>query len=156
MTNYLAELAGLEASAIIWFSVAAMLFFAEAVVPGVFFLWFGLAAVIIGILAVVTDLNLVAQVGLFAILAFANVIFARMVVGYGKNAPSDTPTLNTGGNRYVGRQFRVAQAIVAGRGRIKVGDSIWTAEGPDTAAGAMVEVVEARGTILVVKPVALD
>lgn len=156
MTNYLAELAGLEASAIIWFSVAAMLFFAEAVVPGIFFLWFGLAAVIIGILAVVTDLNLVAQVGLFAILAFANVVFARMVVGYGKNAPSDTPNLNTGSHRYVGRRFRVTQPIVAGRGRIKVGDSEWTAEGSDTPAGAMVEVVEARGTVLVVRPVSLD
>ncbi len=153
MTEFLANYAGVEPLAILWLVVAAVLFFTETIVPGIFFLWFGVAALLIGILALFTDIGLTAQVGLFAVLAFLNVLFARWVIGYGQGEESDTPGLNAGGGRYMGRKFIVSSAIENGRGRIKVGDTLWTAEGPDAAVGSWVEVTGARGNVLEVRPV---
>ena len=38
-----------------------------------------------------------------------------------------------------------------GRGKVRLGDSIWAVEGPDTPAGARVTVTGAKGTVLVVE-----
>jgi membrane protein implicated in regulation of membrane protease activity len=39
--------------------------------------------------------------------------------------------------------FVLEQAIVDGRGRLKIGDAFWAAEGPDLAQGTRVRVVGA-------------
>ncbi len=43
---------------------------------------------------------------------------------------------------------RVEEAIEHGRGKVRVGDTLWTAEGPDAPAGAQVRVASAQGTLL--------
>jgi membrane protein implicated in regulation of membrane protease activity len=52
----------------------------------------------------------------------------------------------------VGRSLVVEQAIENGRGKVRVGDTLWSAEGPDTPAGASVTVTGTKGTVLVVRP----
>ena len=47
-----------------------------------------------------------------------------------------------------------AEAIECGRGRIRVDDTLWCAEGVDTPAGANVRVTGVRGTVLLVEPTA--
>jgi hypothetical protein len=64
---------------------------------------------------------------------------------------SDLPDLNERGHQYVGRSLVVEQAIQNGRGKVRVGDSVWQAEGPDAPAGARVKVTGTRGTVLVVE-----
>jgi membrane protein implicated in regulation of membrane protease activity len=44
----------------------------------------------------------------------------------------------------------VEEAIENGRGKVRVGDSVWQADGPDVPAGSRVKVTGARGTVLVV------
>ena len=46
-------------------------------------------------------------------------------------ANSDLPDLNVRGQQYVGRSLVVEQAIQNGRGKVRVGDTLWHAEGPD-------------------------
>jgi membrane protein implicated in regulation of membrane protease activity len=46
----------------------------------------------------------------------------------------------------------VEQAIENGRGRVRVGDTLWSAEGPDAPAGTRVTVTGSKGTVLVVAP----
>ena len=46
----------------------------------------------------------------------------------------------------------VVTAIEHGEGRVKVGDSVWTARGPDAAAGDQVTVTGADGNVLLVAP----
>ena len=48
-------------------------------------------------------------------------------------AMSDLPDLNVRGQQYVGRSLVVEQAIQNGRGKVRVGDTLWQAEGPDAA-----------------------
>jgi inner membrane protein len=135
-----------------WLILAVVLLILETVIPGVHFLWFGIAAAVIGALALSTGIIWQWQVLAFVLLSVAVVFwvkrFARPDV-----AISDLPDLNVRGQQYVGRSLVVEQAIENGRGRVRVGDTLWSAEGPDAPVGARVTVTGARGTVLVVERV---
>ena len=66
---------------------------------------------------------------------------------------SDEPDLNRRGAQYIGRSVSVEEPIIAGRGKVRVGDTLWPAEGADAAKGARVKVTAVRGTVLVVERV---
>lgn len=133
-----------------WFILAVLLFILETIVPGVHFLWFGLAAVIVGMLAAATGIAWQWQMIAFGIIAVLTVFWVRRFYR-AEAAQSDLPDLNVRANQYIGRSLIVEQAIQNGRGKVRVGDTLWTAEGPDSPAGARVTVTEARGTVLVVE-----
>jgi len=63
---------------------------------------------------------------------------------------SDLPDLNERAQQYIGRSLVVVEAIANGRGKVRVGDTFWQAEGPDVPAGTRVKVTGARGTVLLV------
>jgi membrane protein implicated in regulation of membrane protease activity len=131
-----------------WWIFGLMLAVVEVLAPGAFFMWFGLAAAVTGlILLVLPALDWQYQLIAFAILAVVAVFIGRSVMRRRSRlrAPS---SLNRRGEQYVGRVFTVEQAIVNGRGSIRVDDSIWRAEGPDTAAGESVRVVKAGSSVL--------
>ena len=48
------------------------------------------------------------------------------------------------------RSVVVEQAIENGRGKVRVGDTLWSAEGPNAPAGAWVTITGSKGTVLVV------
>ena len=62
------------------------------------------------------------------------------------------PSLNRRGLSYVGTEAVLTVATGLGRGRVKVADGTWPAEGPALPAGARVRIVGARGTVLLVAP----
>ncbi|MBL1234127.1 MAG: NfeD family protein, partial [Rhodobiaceae bacterium] len=64
------------------------------------------------------------------------------------------PLLNERGASLVGRILVVEEAIEQGRGKVKVDDSIWVAEGPDAAVGQQVRVVSVTGTLVRVELIA--
>ena len=135
-----------------WFLLAVVLFVLEMMLPGVSLLWFGLAAVLVGFLALSTDLAWQWQVIAFAIISMMTVFWVRR---YSRSdvAASDQPDLNERGQQYIGRVVMVAEPIENGRGRVRVGDTVWAAEGPDLPKGAHAKVMSTRGTVLVVEPV---
>jgi membrane protein implicated in regulation of membrane protease activity len=133
-----------------WFILGVVLLVLETVIPGVHFLWFGIAAFIIGVLAFALDLAWQWQVLAFALLSVAALFWVRK---YARPdvAISDQPDLNVRGQQYIGRSLVVEQAIQNGRGKARVGDSLWAVEGPDTPAGERVKVTGVKGTVLVVE-----
>ncbi|MCB9946507.1 MAG: NfeD family protein [Rhodospirillaceae bacterium] len=131
-----------------WWIAAAALLVLEMIVPGVFFLWLGVAAGVVGALALaIPDLDWRIGLLVFAALSVATVLAYRAFL---KRRPieTDLPTLNRRGEQYLGRTFALTEAIVNGVGRVRVGDSTWQVEGPDTPAGRSVRVVGADGTVL--------
>ena len=138
-----------------WFIAAVVLIVLELIVPGVHFLWFGLAAIIVGGVALVSGIAWQWQVIIFAVLAVAMVFLVRR---YANSAGmrSDTPDLNVRGAQYIGRIVVVSDAIRQGRGKVRVGDTVWHAEGEDAAVGARVKVVGVDGTAMVVERVDAD
>ena len=133
----------------LWFAVAVSLFVFETIVPGVHFLWFGLAAGATGVVALAAPISWQWQLIVFSLLAFITVFLVRRS-GYGDNAKSDEPALNVRGAQYIGRMVVVEEAIRNGRGKVRVGDTIWAAEGEDAPAGSRVEVTGVNGTVLVI------
>ncbi|MGE0767400.1 MAG: NfeD family protein [Hyphomicrobiaceae bacterium] len=69
---------------------------------------------------------------------------------------TDLPHLNRRADQLAGRVAVIAEAIEGGRGKIKLGDTLWVAEGPDLPVGAAVRITAAKLTILVVEPVETD
>ncbi|MEM7777208.1 MAG: NfeD family protein [Pseudomonadota bacterium] len=134
-----------------WFLVALGLFLLEVAIPGVHFVWFGAAAAVVGALALAIDVPWSLQLIIFAVISVASVFVLRRyslaIAGH-----SDQPNLNVRGAQYVGRIVVVEDEIANGRGRVRVGDTLWWAEGPDVEAGLQVKVVGVNGTALVVEP----
>jgi membrane protein implicated in regulation of membrane protease activity len=134
-----------------WLILAVVLVILDTVIPGVHFLWYGIAAAFIGALALSTGVTWHWQVAAFIVLSVVVLFWVRRFV-QPDVAISDLPDLNVRGRQYVGRAVVVEQAIENGRGKVRVGDTVWSAEGPDTPAGTRVTVTGTRGTVLVVEP----
>lgn len=134
-----------------WMVLAAVFLGLEIVVPGIYFMWFGVAAALTGLAAFAADLAWTWQLVLFGAFSLAAVFAANRWL---KRHPleSDRPFLNRRAERHVGHSFVLVDAIVDGRGRIKIDDSIWQVEGPDQPKGGRVLVTAARGTVLEVRP----
>jgi inner membrane protein len=133
-----------------WFVVAVALFALESVVPGVHFVWFGIAAVIVGALGLTIDIAWEWQLITFAIISCITVFFARRYASP-QVAASDQPELNLRAEQYVGRVVMVEEAISDGRGKVRVGDTVWNAQGSDTPQGARVKITGTNGTCLLVE-----
>ncbi|HQZ31085.1 MAG TPA: NfeD family protein [Arenimonas sp.] len=138
---------------IVWGGLALLLIAAETLAPGVFMLWLGLAAaVVFTLLLVVPGIPPIWQAIAFVLLAFVS-IMVYVKFFRDKERPSDQPLLNRRGEQLIGQVFTLEQAIVDGRGRMKIGDAFWTAEGEDLPQGARVRVVSANNMSLQVRAV---
>ena len=139
-----------------WWVLALILIAGEVLAPGFFLLWIGIAAAVMGIvLWALPGLGAIAQAVLFVILAFASCLFYwRFIrVRLARNDDPVAATLSRRGEQLVGQRYVLAEAIVNGRGKARVGDGQWLVEGPDLPSGATVEVVGVEGTTLKVRAV---
>jgi inner membrane protein len=133
-----------------WLILAALLATAEMIIPGVFLIWFAAAATLTGLAAFVLPIEATAQGVLFAILSVVAVYAGRRWFARNPIESAD-PMLNDRGARLVGEVVTVVEAIANGRGRVKVGDGVWTARGSDAAVGQNVKVTGAEGSVLLVE-----
>lgn len=135
-----------------WLSLAAIAAGLEILLPGAYLIWVALAALGTAATAALFNLTLDGQLGAFALWIVFSLLLSRK---YNPNRlrPSDDPLLNRRAERLAGSSAIVSQDIQGGRGRVRLGDSEWLAEGPDAAEGSTVRVVGADGTVLKVEPV---
>jgi len=134
-----------------WLLAAALLGILEVFIPGIFLVWMAAAAAVTGIVVAISGIALPFQLGTFALLAIAAVYSGRQ--HYERNpVGSDDPKLNDRTARLIGQTVTVVAAIEQGEGRVKVGDSVWSARGADAAVGSRVTVTGAQGNCLLVAP----
>ncbi|WHZ17888.1 MAG: Putative activity regulator of membrane protease YbbK [Rhodanobacteraceae bacterium] len=140
-----------------WWVLALILIAGEVLAPGFFMLWIGIAAAVMGVVTwAVPGLGVLAQAVLFVILAFIS-CFAYWRFIRQRLARGDDPvarTLSRRGEQMIGQRYVLAEAIVNGRGKARVGDGQWLVAGPDLPAGSEVEVVGVDGSLLKVRAVA--
>ena len=134
-----------------WLTAGVVLGIMELLAPGFFLVWMGAAAAATGIVVALVPMPLPYQLGIFAILAFAAVFAGRLYYSR-RHVPSSDPNLNARAARLIGQIVVVESAIENGKGRVKVGDGVWNARGPDAPAGASVVILSADGTCLTVEP----
>ncbi|MCG8324677.1 MAG: NfeD family protein [Thiotrichales bacterium] len=131
-----------------WFIAAVILIAVEMMIPAAYMLWMGVAAIVVGILMYfIPGMPWLVQVIIFAVVSVVSVIMYKNYMK--KNKPAtDTPNLNRRSEQYVGRTFTLAEPIVNGVGKVRIGDSMWKVRGDDMEAGKNVKVVDADGVIL--------
>lgn len=134
----------------VWLIAAAMLAGLEVITPGASLIWLAGAAALTALLSWLLAPVLVVQVGIFVATGIALVLFAR--ARFARPSVAVHSELNRRADRMVGSLVTVIEPLVAGRGRVQVGDSPWPATGPDLPAGASARIVQVEGTTLVVEP----
>lgn len=133
-----------------WFLAALALGIAELAVPGVFLVFLALAAAITGAALLALDMPLVLQLACFGVWSVLAVLIGRQ--WYADYPVSSDTRLNDRAARMIGEVVQVQVALVAGQGRVRVGDGSWPAHGPDVAAGEHVRVVAVEHGVVTVQP----
>ncbi|WP_434675533.1 NfeD family protein [Pseudomonas sp. D3-10] len=132
-------------------ALGVILLILEVFGAGGYLLWIGMAAAAVGVLTfVLPQLVWEIQFLLFGLFAIATALYwwrrQRSAI-----RQSDQPHLNLRGQELIGKVFQVHEAIVDGRGKIRVADGVWLAKGPDLSIGTRVRVVAQEGTVLTVE-----
>ena len=131
-----------------WWLLGVVLMAIEAIVPGFFFLWMGVAALRVGLLLTLLPMAWTYQVMLFAVLSVGSIVAWRLRL---RRHPTQTQDslLNRRGHQYVGRVFTLEAPVVNGYGKIRVNDSTWkVAVEQDCPAGTRLRIVGVDGVIL--------
>jgi inner membrane protein len=136
-----------------WAIFGAVLGVIEVAVPAMVCIW--LAAAALGVAAIAWRYPGLAwehQALIFAALAVASVVLGRAACAR-VGSPQSEMRLNRRAESYIGRLFTLDGAIVDGRGRLRVDDTVWLVAGPDLPAGTRVRVTGAENTVLRVEPI---
>ena len=133
-----------------WLIAGLILMGLEVLAPGVFLLWLGLAALLVGIISVFADWVWQVQVIAFAAFSLAAVPLWRRLATQSTENP-DSRFLNRRSDALVGRVFTLDKPITDGSGTVRIDDTVWRVSGPDCPAGSRIKVVRADGASLVVE-----
>ena len=136
-----------------WWILGVSFIILEILLPGVFFLWMGLSAGVVGgLMLLFPEMGWKGQILWFSALSLLTVVgWLRYLKQH--PTPTDQPTLNRRGTQYIGRIFTLTEPIVNGVGRIRVDDTGWKVSGPDLPTGSKVRVVNIDSTLLIVAEV---
>lgn len=139
-----------------WWILGLVLLVAEVLLPGVFLIWIGAAAIVVGALSLAlwetSFWGWHIQLLLFAALSVVFALVGRRIYS-GRGQSSDEPLLNRRAESLVGRTATLHEPIAEGRGRIRLDDTWWSVIGPNLPAGTQVRVIAASGRDLTVEAV---
>ena len=135
----------------LWLIGGVLLLIAELIAPGFSLIFIGAAGIATGVLSLALGLPLTLQLGTFAVLAFlAARIGGRQFYASRYDYSADR-LLNDPAARLLGRVVVVVQAVDSHGGRVRLGDSEWSARGGPAAVGERVRVVDVEGNCLKVE-----
>jgi membrane protein implicated in regulation of membrane protease activity len=135
-----------------WIILGAILLALEVLAPGAFMMWFGLSALVVGVISFVwSGLSWEWQGVAFAVIAVAMIPLWRRLANKPEFEPQE-PSLNRRAEALVGRSFTLDKPIVDGFGTVRVDDTVWRITGAECPAGTRVKVVRADGVHLMVEP----
>lgn len=135
----------------LWMIGGVLLLIAEIIAPGFFLVFIGAAAVAAGLFTLLFDLGVAGQLTLFAIYAIVAVMIGRKVYA---NAAVDAgdPMLNDRAARLIGKTVTVIEDVDEHDGRVRLGDSEWSARGGPGSPGERVRITGVEGNCLLVEP----
>jgi len=134
-----------------WFIIAAALLLLELFVPGVFFIWLGIAAIATGLIDLVVNMNWQMEFVVFAVLSLVFLVIGRPLVMKRINQDTDQPNLNQRNQGFVGKRYKLTEPIESGRGNLTINDTQWRIRGNDCPAGSWVTITAVDGLELLVE-----
>lgn len=131
-----------------WMVLGFILLALEILVPGIFLLWIGVAAILTGALTLQLW-GLIwwpwqVQVLVFLVLSVASALIGKKLMDARRADDTDQPLLNKRAEQLVGRTASLDEPIDNGYGRIRIDDTTWRVSGPDLPAGTRVRVTSAE------------
>jgi len=136
----------------LWLIGGVILLAAELIAPGFSLIFIGAAAIATGLLSVALGLPVTLQFASFAILALLAARIGGRRFYASRYDYSADPLLNDRAGRLLGKVVVVVDAIDSHGGRVRVGDSEWSARGKPAAVGERVRIVDVEGNCLKVEP----
>jgi membrane protein implicated in regulation of membrane protease activity len=135
-----------------WATAALLVALVELVAPGLYLVWIAAGAAITAAATGALGLALETQLLVFAAASLASCTIGFFVYRALARQRPDDPTVNQRGLDLIGAHGTVAEPFRDGRGKVRLGDSVWLAEGPgDLAQGAAIVVTRLRGTTAIVE-----
>jgi membrane protein implicated in regulation of membrane protease activity len=135
-----------------WWIAGLIFIVLEIILPGIFFLWLGVAAFVVGaILVLVPHVSWQTQFLLFGLLSIAATIVWH-ALWHNKQIRSEQPVLNRRSHQCIGRIVTLQQPIVDSWGKVTIDGLSWRARGEDLPAGVKIRVIDVDGATLVVEP----
>ena len=134
----------------LWLIGGVLLLILEVIAPGFFLVFIGAAAIATGLFTVLFGLGSAAQLALFALYAVIAVMVGRKFYA-NRSADSADPLLNDRAGRLVGKSVTVVTAVDEHGGRVRVGDSEWSARGGPAQVGERVRITGVDGNCLKVE-----
>ncbi|MDG6881287.1 Inner membrane protein ybbJ [Phocoenobacter uteri] len=134
-----------------WLIGGFILLILEVMLPGVFFMWWGFAAIIMSGLVAMITISLSWQFAIFAVLAS---IFSFIWWRYQQKKDrkqDEESSLNQRNHAMIGRMGRVVEILDNGSIRAKFADSTWKVEGEKLVIGDLIKVIKVEGIILIVE-----
>lgn len=135
----------------VWIVAAGVLALAEMVLPGSYLMWIALGAAVTALAAGTIGMELEGQLAVFAAATALSCLAGYFVYRRLEADPVGEAPLNAPRRSMVGAHGTVCEAFVNGTGKVRVGDTVWLADGPDLAEGSPVVVTGVRGTRLDVR-----
>lgn len=132
----------------VWIFCGLILLAAEMLLPGVYLLWVGLAAILTGLVLMAVGLSFGATVAVFLVFLAAGVAVALRL----KRTLRPKPRINTPDSGLVGRHGVLLDDNPAAP-RVRIGDSDWSARLPrdgGIAVGARIRVDGVDGNTLII------
>lgn len=142
-----------------WVALGLILLSIEMAAGTFDLLWIAIAAGITAIFTAIAPAGLSewqGQLTFFAIAATGLLILGRTVFAGMRKLAGDHPTLNKRMNRTIGQRGLVVAGFSGGMGRVRLGDTEWSAEtvdGSNPGEGASVIVEETAGNVLRIRAV---
>lgn len=130
-----------------WLSLGLFLIVVEMIVPGVFFLWFGIGAFATGIIALICGgLAIKYLTAIFAVLSITALYLGRKYFRPGMEVKNG---LNDSNSKYTGKIVKANGDFENGQGSVILGDTVWQAESADTVlSGQALTVTGVRDSVL--------
>lgn len=140
-------------SPMLWTAAGVLLIALEIMLPGMFLIWFGGAALLTGLLSwFLGGWAPIEELGLFTALAGCAIGIAMALARW--RGPAAANDINDRAGQMVGVQTTLSDPILGGHGRIFIGDTLWQVEGPNLPVGTVARVTGHRGMILTIEAVA--
>jgi membrane protein implicated in regulation of membrane protease activity len=134
----------------LWLIGGVLLLILEVIAPGFFLVFIGAAAIATGLFTVLFGLGAAAELALFALYAVIAVMVGRKFYA-NRTHDSTDPLLNDRVGRLVGKSVTVVAAVDEHGGRVRVGDSDWSARGGPAQVGERVRITGVDGNCLKVE-----
>src|SRR4051794_34864230 len=129
----------------LWLIGGVVLLIAEVIAPGFSLIFIGAAAILTGVVTLLAGFGVALQLGLFVILAFLAVKVGGRSFYASRYDYTSHPELNRPEQRLLGKVVTVSQPVDSNGGRVRLGDSEWSARGGPAALGAGARIVTTGG-----------